>query len=399
MKIISRPQYLDKLISFREKHIIKVITGIRRCGKSTLLQIFRDHLLSHAVSPDQICFINFEDMDNYHLLDFRNLHEYLKSELDQNERSYIFLDEIQLVPDFQRVVDSLYLNRNYDIYLTGSNAKLLSGEFATLLSGRYVEIEMLPLSFKEYSQAVGESINRSVKYRNYLEHSSFPYTLELDQDKDLICDYLNGLFNTVVLKDIVARNRIGDVMMLESVIRYLFSNIGNITSIKKISDTMTSSGKKISTHTVESYIRSLLDSYILHQARRYDIKGKEFLKTLEKYYVADIGLRFVILGRKNADWGFILENIIYLELIRRGFQVYVGKIGNLEVDFVARNSTETVYYQVSLTVREKTTLERELAPLRKIKDDYPKFLITLDEDPDEDFDGIRKINALDFLLS
>jgi predicted AAA+ superfamily ATPase len=257
---------------------------------------------------------------------------------------------------------------------------------------------MLPLSFYEYWQATGKSENKRIIYRKYLENSSFPYALELEGNQNLIDDYLNGIFNTIVLKDVVARKRISDVMMLESVIRFIFSNIGNLVSIKKISDTMTSRGRKISTHTVESYIQSLMDSFIIHQVRRYDIKGKEYLKTLEKYYVADIGLRFIILGRKNSDWGFILENIIFLELIRRGYKVYIGKAGTLEIDFVASNSRETVYYQVALTVRDKATLERELAPLRKIRDDYPKILLTLDEDPDEDFEGIRKINALNFLL-
>lgn len=396
--MINRKQYLDKLISFRDKHIIKVITGIRRCGKSTLLQIFRNFLISDGVPPENILSINFEDMEYDELLDYRKLYGFLKEKIPKKGNCYVILDEVQLVNDFQRVVDSFFLDRKVDIYLTGSNAKLLSGEIATLLSGRYVEIEMLPLSFREYYRGKGSGSSVSEVYRDYLENSSFPYTLELDGDKALISDYLNGVFNTIVLKDVVARTRIADVMMLESVIRYLFSNIGNLTSTKKISDSMTSAGRKISTHTVENYIKSLQDSFILYQAKRFDIRGKEYLKTLEKYYVADIGLRFVILGRKNSDWGFILENIIYLELLRRGYKVYIGKVGNLEVDFVAQNNQGIIYYQAALTVRDKSVLERELEPLKKINDDYPKFLLTLDDDPDGDFDGIRKINALKFLL-
>jgi len=396
--MVIREQYLEKLISFRDKKIIKVITGIRRCGKSTLLEMYQQYLLDQGVSEDQIIAINFEDMDFDDLRNVKNLYIYIKSKIQKDKKNYIFLDEIQQVENFQRVVDSYYIKKNMDIYITGSNAKLLSGEIATLLSGRYIEIEMLPLSFKEY---VGSSVNKeglAKKYINYLEFSSFPYTRELGENKRLIYDYLGGIFNTVVLKDIVARNRITDVMMLESVIRFLFHNIGNTFSIKKISDTMTSGGRKISTHTVESYIKGLMDSYIVYQAKRFDIKGKQYLKTLEKYYVVDIGLRYFLLGTKSTDIGHILENIIYLELIRRGYDVYIGKVDNLEVDFIAISQNGMMYFQVAATVREESTLIRELLPFKKIKDNYPKILLTLDDDPETDYNGVVKKNALNFLL-
>ncbi len=396
--MVIREQYLEKLISFRDKKIIKVITGIRRCGKSTLLEMYQQYLLDQGVSEDQIIAINFEDMDFDDLRSVKNLYIYIKSKIQKDKKNYIFLDEIQQVENFQRVVDSYYIKKNMDIYITGSNAKLLSGEIATLLSGRYIEIEMLPLSFKEY---VGSSVNKeglAKKYINYLEFSSFPYTRELGENKRLIYDYLGGIFNTVVLKDIVARNRITDVMMLESVIRFLFHNIGNTFSIKKISDTMTSGGRKISTHTVESYIKGLMDSYIVYQAKRFDIKGKQYLKTLEKYYVVDIGLRYFLLGTKSTDIGHILENIIYLELIRRGYDVYIGKVDNLEVDFIAISQNGMMYFQVAATVREEITLIRELLPFKKIKDNYPKILLTLDDDPETDYNGVVKKNALNFLL-
>lgn len=396
--MIGRNQYIKRLIALKDKKIIKVITGIRRCGKSTLLEIFQQYLLTQDIDEDQIISINFEDMDFDELREVKHLYQYIKENLNKGKKNYVFLDEIQQVDDFQRVVDSLYIKNNIDIYITGSNAKMLSGEIASLLSGRYVEIEMLPLSFKEYVDYQGNQHDLARKYINYLELSSFPYTLELGENKKLIRNYLSGVYNTVVLKDIIARNRISDVMMLESVIRFLFHNIGNISSIKKISDTMTSGGRKISTHTVESYIKSLMDSYIVYQAKRFDIKGKQYLKTMEKYYVVDIGLRFFLLGSKSVDTGYVLENIIYLELRRRGYDVYIGKVENLEVDFIARNNEGIQYFQVAATVRDESTLERELQPLKKIKDDYPKLLLTLDDDPEADFNGIRKKNALKFLL-
>ena len=396
--VIQRKEYMNKLIAFKDKQLIKVITGIRRCGKSTLLEIYQNWLLEHGTEKAQILSINFEDIDFEELTDYRRLYSYLKERLVPGKVTYIFLDEIQHVEDFPKVVDSLYIKKNVDIYITGSNAYMLSSEIATLISGRYVQIEMLPLSFKEYMESTGSMADRGVKYAEYLENSSFPYTLALKGQPDEIRDYLEGLYNTIVVKDIVSRKKITDTMMLKSVLRFVFDNIGNPLSSKKIADTMTSDGRKIDTKTVEKYLEALAESYIIYQAKRYNIKGKQYLKTLEKYYVVDIGLRYMLLGSRQMDAGHILENVVYLELLRRGYDVYVGKINSFEVDFVAQNSKGTWYYQVALSVRDEKTLERELRPLMAIRDHYPKMILTLDDDPEAQYDGIRRINARDWLL-
>ncbi|RRD96167.1 ATP-binding protein [Clostridiales bacterium COT073_COT-073] len=395
---VKRKEYLDKLIAWKEKQLIKVITGIRRCGKSTLLEMFQDWLIEQGVRTDQIISINFEDLDYEELTDYKKLYEYIKQRLIKDEMVYIFLDEIQHVENFPKVVDSLYIKKNLDIYITGSNAWMLSSEIATLISGRYVKIEMLPLSFKEYMESTGSMTERATKYTEYLQNSSFPYVLELLGQPNEIRDYLEGIYNTIVVKDIVTRKKITDTLMLKSVLRFVFDNIGSQLSTKKIADTMTSEGRKIDTKTVEKYLESLMESYIIYQARRYDIKGKQYLKTLEKYYVVDIGLRFMLLGSRAMDMGHILENVIYLELLRRGYDVYVGRIGQYEVDFVARDQSGLRYFQVALSVRDEKTLDRELRALRVIKDHYPKFILTLDEDAETHYDGIRKLNARDWLL-
>ena len=396
--LLQRKEYLDKLITFRDKQIIKIVTGIRRCGKSTLLRLYQDWLKAQGVSENQIISINFEDMDYEELTDYKKLYAYLKERLVRDNMTYIFLDEIQHVDNFPKVVDSLYIKEKVDIYMTGSNAYMLSSEIATLISGRYVQIEMLPLSFREYMESTGSMDDRGVKYTEYLENSSFPFTLELKGHPDEIRDYLEGLYNTIVVKDIVNRKRISDTMMLKSVLRFVFDNIGNPLSSKKIADTMTSDGRKIDVKTVEKYLEALSESYIIYQAKRYNIKGKQYLKTLEKYYVVDIGLRFMLLGSRQVDAGHILENVIYLELLRRGYDVYVGKIDTFEVDFVAQNRKGTAYFQVALTARDEKTLERELRPLQAIRDHYPKVLLTMDEDPEAQYEGIRRLNARDWLL-
>ena len=395
---IKRDYYLKALINRMHNHLIKVVTGIRRCGKSTLFILFQNYLLNNEVTKEQIISINFEDIDYEELLDYKALYKYIKERLIPNKMNYIFLDEIQNVPNYQKAVDSLFLKDNIDLYLTGSNAYLLSGEIATLLSGRYIEIQMLPLSFKEYVSYFNDKTDLARKYTDYLINSSFPYTLELNGLKKNIREYLGGIYSTVVLKDIIARKNINDVFMLESIIRFMFDNIGNLCSIKKIADTMTSDGRKITSPTVESYLSALVDSYILYKVRRYDIKGKQYLKTGEKYYVVDIGLRYYLLGTKKVDMGHILENIIYLELLRRGYEIYIGKVGSTEVDFIAINDEGIEYYQVALTVHDEKTLERELYPLNSISDHNPKYLLTLDNDPITSHNGIKQINAIDWLL-
>jgi len=395
--MIKREIYLNNLRGYKDKNLIKVITGIRRCGKSTLLEMFREELMASDIKSDRIIAINFEDMSNSYLLDAHTLHDHIIEQL-KDEMNYIILDEVQLVPEFERVLDSLYIRKNVDLYVTGSNANMLSGELATLLSGRYVEIFMLPLSMIEFSEGLNEDLNYEDLYNRYLEVSSFPYALELKDDSDLIRGYLEGVFNTVILKDVVARKKVADAMMLDSVIRFLFDSIGSIVSIKKISDTMTSMGRKISTHTVESYIQGLIESFIIYQVKRYDLKGKQHLKTQEKYYVADLGLRYLLLGRKRTDVGHILENVIYLELLRRGYDIYIGKVGQMEVDFVARTSEETIYIQVAATVRSEETYMREVRSLKAIGDSFPKYVLTLDNDPRMNDEGIWIMNAMEFLL-
>ena len=407
---IDRKEYLDFLVKSKDRQIIKVVSGVRRCGKSTLFEIYKDFLLENGVAKNQIISINFEDMDYEELTDYKKLYEYIKSKMIEDKRNYIFLDEIQHVDKFEKVVDSLFIKENTDLYITGSNAYFMSSELATLLSGRYIELKMLPLSFKEYYQAkleyekLEQKENRILKtliqyYNEYIVNSSFPYTLQLDSDLKNIHEYLSGIYNSVLLKDIVARLKISDVMRLESVVKYIFDNIGNLTSLSKIGNTLTSMGRKTDVKTIEKYIKGLTDSLLVHEVSRYNIKGKEFLSTLSKYYVADLGLRQMILGNRNIDMGHILENVIYLELLRRKGNVYVGQFDKNEIDFVIINSNEIEYYQVALTVLDENTLKRELDAFKNIKDNYPKYLITLDDVMvNTDYDGIKVVNALEWLL-
>ena len=407
---IDRKEYLDFLVKSKDRQIIKVVSGVRRCGKSTLFEIYKDFLIENGVAKNQIISINFEDMDYEELTDYKKLYEYIKSKMIENKRNYIFLDEIQHVDKFEKVVDSLFIKENTDLYITGSNAYFMSSELATLLSGRYIELKMLPLSFKEYYQAkleyekLEQKENRILKtliqyYNEYIVNSSFPYTLQLDSDLKNIHEYLSGIYNSVLLKDIIARLKISDVMRLESVVKYIFDNIGNLTSLSKIGNTLTSMGRKTDSKTIEKYIRGLTDSLLVHEVSRYNIKGKEFLSTLSKYYVADLGLRQMILGNRNIDMGHILENVIYLELLRRKGNVYVGQFDKNEIDFVVINSNEIEYYQVALTVLDENTLKRELDAFKNIKDNYPKYLITLDDVMvNTDYDGIKVVNALEWLL-
>jgi len=335
------------------------------------------------------------------LLDPYVLHDYITKRLLPKKMNYVFIDEIQNVTEFEKAVNSLFIKKNVDLYITGSNAYMLSGELATFLSGRYVEIHLLPLSYKEYLSAFSGRTPPSRRYRDYLLNSSFPYTLELadrEDGKKQIQNYLSGIYNTILLKDIVARKKVADVMMLESLVRFMFDNIGCETSTKKIADTMTSAGRKISVHTVESYLSALTDSYILYRAGRFDIKGRQYLKTGNKYYLVDPGLRYFLLGSQIGDEGRVLENVIFLELYRRGYTLSFGKIDNVEVDFVAVKGGKPVYFQIALTARERSTMERELRPLNVIRDHYPKYLLTLDDDPPAVYNGIQRMNALDWLL-
>lgn len=401
MRLIQRNSYLEFLQRHKDKKIIKVVSGIRRCGKSTLFQLFRDELLKEGVNQENIISINFEDLDYESLQDYHALYKYVCEHMNQTGMNYIFLDEIQHVPEFEKAVDSLFIKDNADVYITGSNAYFMSGELATVLSGRYVELKMLPLSFKEYYDASDLSHNHSLSeiYEKYLTDSSFPYTIQISGKQTDIKEYLNGIYNYVILNDVVGRLNVSDVKTLQSLIKYVFANIGCPLSVNKITKSINSTGRKIDNKTVERYLTGLLDSLLIYQVGRFDVKGRRFLKQNSKYYVADAALRYLIVGRKGQDTGHILENIVYLELIRRGYDVYVGALKDGEIDFIAKNSDGLSYYQVSESTMEESTLKRELQPLKKLDDNYPKYLLTLDEiNAEADYNGIRKMNALKWLL-
>ena len=406
--LIPRNNYLDFLIRNRDLKIIKVITGVRRCGKSTLFTLFKQYLLANAISKEQIIDINFESIDFDNLLDYKALHQYILDKTTSDKMHYIFLDEIQHVDKFERVVNSLFLKDNLDIYITGSNAYFMSGELATLLTGRYVELNMLPLSFKEYvygleileSKNTINKLTLAEKYNLYINNSSFPFVINIMDRPESINEYLQGIYNTILVKDVMTRLRVNDVKILESITKYLFANVGSLLSPRKIANTMTSAGRKVDPKTVERYLHGLQDSLLIYKANRYNIKGKELLKINSKYYIADVALRYLLTGNKGTDTGHMLENIVYLELIRRGYKVYAGELSNGEIDFVVENKNGTEYYQVSETTLDPNTLNRELAPLQSIKDQYPKYLLTLDEiAPEADYNGIRKLNVLKWLLS
>lgn len=396
--MIERQEYLETLIRFKDKELIKIVTGIRRCGKSTLLEIYRNYLLKNGISKEQIISINLEDLTYGFIQNYMDLYNYINEKLLDDKMNYVFIDEVQIISEFQKAVDSLYIKKNVDLYITGSNAKLLSSELSTLLSGRYIEIKMLPLSFKEFQKATGID-NLDALYKKYISTGSFPYTLKLGNEDDVSL-YLSGLYNDVIIKDVMVRKNIADESMLKSVANFALDNIGNIMSVNNISNTMTSDGRSINVRTVEKYLDGFIESFFLYKVGRYDIKGKQYLKTGEKYYVSDLGLRYFILGRKLGDRGHILENIVYLELIRRGYEVYIGKVDDYEVDFVALNTKGRIYVQVCETLRdnEGKTLSRELNSLKKINDNYEKIILTYDNLPVSNEEGIVIQNVLEWLM-
>lgn len=399
MNIINRTEYLDELKKWRDKDLIKVVTGIRRCGKSTLFELFIKYLKEEGISKEHIISINLESLE-YNFSGYKELYDYVVSQIKDDKKYYVFLDEVQNVKEFQKAVDGLYIKKNIDIYITGSNAFLLSGELATLLTGRYIEIKMLPLSFKEYVSFFSNNNNYQELFLRYMKNGGMPGTLSvLNLENDEINKYLDSIFSTIVFKDIMARNKITDKALLENIIKFIFDSIGSPISTKKISDTLTSRGMSTSNHTVENYITAFVESYLIYKAERFDVKGKNLLVRDYKYYSVDTGLRSYLLGKKaNSDMGHILENIVYLELLRRGYRVYVGKVDDMEVDFVAENYEGIKYFQVALTVRNEKVLERELRVLQKTGDHYPKYLITMDMDLTSDYNGITKINVIDWLL-
>lgn len=395
--MIQRPEYLKELKKFKDKELIKVITGIRRCGKSTLLEMYKKMLVEDGISSDQIININLEDLQYNFIENYMDLYNYINNNLQKNKKNYIFIDEIQKIPEFQKVADSLYINKNVDLYITGSNANLLSSELSTLLTGRYVEIKMLPLSFKEYKEAFNIEDLEEL-YKKYISMGSFPYATKLEENE--IGKYLGSLYNDVIIKDVMIRKGITDEAMLKSVANFALDNIGNLISTNSIANTMTSDGRSINVRTVEKYLEGFIESFFLYKANRYDIKGKQYLKTGEKYYVSDLGLRYFMLGRKVGDRGHILENVVYLELLRRGYDVYIGKVDDFEVDFVAIDSTGKRYVQVCETLKdnENKILTRELNSLQKINDNYEKIILTMDKIPLSNEEGIVVRNVLEWLI-
>lgn len=399
MPLIQREQYLAFLRRHKDQDVIKVVSGVRRCGKSTLFELFKQELLASGVKANQIISINFEDLEYEPLQEYHALHEYIVERLIPETPMYVFLDEVQHVPQFEKVVGSLFIKPNVDIYITGSNAYFMSSDIATLLTGRYVQVEMLPLSFKEFHSAYSQqNLSDMDIYNLYIEHSSFPRLVHVEDDES-IDEYLESILNTVILKDIVTRLKITDVPLLLDIIKYLLANIGSLINPTKIANTLTSYGRKTDNKTVEKYLQGLKDGLLIYEVDRFDVKGKALLQRNAKYYVVDSTFRKFLLSRTDTDRGHILENIVYLELIRRGYRVYVGHLQNGEIDFVAKKPHRLEYYQVSYTVMEDTTLRRELSPLEKLDDNYPKYLLTMDVlHKTDNHNGIEQKNVLDWLL-
>ncbi len=405
--MVERKEYMSLLKKWRDENVIKVISGMRRCGKSTLLKQFCSYLIEDGVSDKNIIYINFEELEKEELLDYRVLYKYIKERLCNDTMTYIFLDEIQNVPDFQKTVDSLYVKENIDLYITGSNAYLLSGELATLLSGRYIEINILPLSFSEYYELRGGS-DREAVFTDYMNFGGLPYLAKLGEDAEKIDMYLEGIYNTIVIKDIEERQRrrnpdsqtrkVTDIALLKNISKFLASSAGNLVSVKSISDYITSGGRKISPNTVNDYLQALIEPYIFYPSERYDVYGKQLLKTNQKMYLADLGLRRCMLPKRKYDLGFTVENIVFLELKRRGYNVKTGKVRDAEIDFVARKNDRLYYFQVTASMTDEKTFEREISPLRAVNDNYPKTILTLDKFTVGNYDGIEVVNLIDWLL-
>ena len=404
--MVERKEYLEKLKLWKDEQVIKVVTGIRRCGKSTLLMQYQEYLKQSGVDADRIIAINFEELEYEELCDYKKLYEYIKARLSSDKTTYIFLDEIQKVPCFEKVVDSLYVKKGTDIYITGSNAYMLSGDLATLLSGRYVEISMLPLSFTEYLQV--NSKDKDSAFADYLRYGGMPFIATAEKTEEKITTYLEGIYNTVIVKDIEDRQkrkewdnsdtgRITDISLLKTVAKYLSSVIGSLVTVRSITNYLVSSGRKISPNTVSDYVNALTESFIFYPAERFDIVGKQLLKTNTKYYMVDLGIRNLILPKRSYDLGFSVENVVYFELLRRGYKVSVGKYGNTEIDFVAEKNGELEYIQVTADMTAKETFDREMAPLTAVKDNYRKRVLTLDKFTVGNYDGIEVKNVVEWL--
>lgn len=399
--MVIRENYLNTLIDAKDTEFIKVITGVRRSGKSMLLLMYKEYLLNNNVSKDRIIHINFESAMYDYIRNYKDLYEEIKNRLT-NEKTYILLDEVQNVNEWEKAVNSLNIDFNVDICLTGSNAYLLSSELATLLSGRYIEIKMYPLSFKEFLKFNDYDVINNIeeKFYEYLKYGGLPAITQIKDKNNLVMAYLNDIYNTIVKKDIIERNRIKDIALLENIVKYISSNIGSSVSANKISDYLNSNKivDKTNHQTIDNYLKMLENAFIVYKADRSDIKSKALLKTLGKYYIADTGLRNIIIGFRNIDEGHLLENVVYLELLRRGYKVNIGKTLEYEVDFVAENPDEIKYYQVAQSIKEDTVREREIRSLESIRDNYEKIILTMDKTINKDYNGIKVKNIIDFLL-
>ncbi|MEG1060193.1 MAG: ATP-binding protein [Oscillospiraceae bacterium] len=403
--MVERKEYMQQLLAWKDEQVIKVVTGIRRCGKSTLLKQYQTYLKEKGVLEEQIVAVNFEELEYEELLDYKKLYAYIKERLCSDKTTYIFLDEIQKVPSFEKVVDSLYVKDHTDVYITGSNAYMLSGDLATLLTGRYIEVSMLPLSFREYCDITGATSESA--FAEYMQNGGMPYIALMDRTQEKADAYLEGIYNTVIVRDIEDRQtrkennpdkrKITDITLLKTIARYLASVVGSPVSVRSVTDYLTSNGRKVSPNTVDDYMEALAESFIFYPVERFDIVGKQLLKANKKWYMVDLGLRNHILPRKSYDLGFSIENVVYFELLRRGYKVNIGKYGAGEVDFVAQKQGTLVYYQVTADMTAQETFAREMKPLKNIRDNYEKIVLTLDRFSLGNFDGIQVLNVVDWL--
>lgn len=398
--MINRELYINKLLAYKDTEFIKVITGLRRCGKSSLLKLFMEKILEEN-SKANVIYMNFESFEFDDIIHYKDMYNKIKEKIKPKEKNYILLDEVQRVEKWEKAVNALTVDFDSDIYITGSNAYLLSSELSTFLSGRYIEITVLPLSFKEFLDFSNFEKNVSIedKFSEYMKFGGMPGVVSLKNDNNLYENAIKGIYNTVFMKDVVEKNKLVDASLLEKILKFLMSNIGSLISSKKIADFLTSQGTKITHNTVLNYLEMLENAYIIYKVPRYDIKGKELLKTLEKYYIVDTGIRNVMLGFRNSDFGHVIENIVYFELVRRGYDVSVGKTDDLEVDFIATNSNDKKYYQVTYAMFDENVKNRELKSLKNIRDNYEKTILTMDKLYDNTSeDGIKIKYLIDFLL-
>ena len=395
--MIERDRYLSSLSRWKDKDVIKVITGVRRCGKSTLMEQWKARLQSSGIDPRQIIHINLELLENESLLEYHALHDAVLSRCADDSMHYVLLDEVQNVPDFQKAIDSLQVRRNIDLYITGSNACLLSGTLATLLSGRYVEIRMLPFSFAEYAAAHEGEASQTRLWSNFLHDGSFPAITMLGNDETLTFDYLDGILNTILVKDVSQRTG-SSATALRQLCTFIYDNVGNLSSPSSIAKAMTATGNSVSAPTVARYLEGLEAAFLIYPADRYDLRGKRIMKQEKKYYAVDMGLRRILCSNNMRDTGHMLENIVFLELLRREKNVYVGQGPTGEIDFVTNGPSGVKYWQVSESTAHEETLRRELSSFEGVRDNYPKTLLTLDDSREQSYDGIRKVYALDWLL-